>query len=104
MEKKRIKKAKRLEVFLEFLIFGLIMGVTEDIIAVKIATGAPITWKIFWIVLLIAIPFAIIGELIVDKWNFIPYLEKLFVREEKAIVDGFNKVNKTLKKKLKRKR
>jgi hypothetical protein len=91
MEKKRLR---RLEVFLEFLIFGLIMGVTEDIIAVKIATGAPITWKIFWIVLLIAIPFAIIGELIVDKWNFLPFLEKLFVKEEKAIEKRFKKMRK----------
>ena len=89
MEKKRIKKAKRLEVFLEFLIFGLIMGVTEGIIAIKVATGATITWHTFWVVLLVAIPFAMIGELLVDKIDFVPYLRRLFRKEEKAIMNGF---------------
>jgi len=91
MEKKRIKKAKRLEVFLEFLIFGIIMGVTEDIIAVKVATGASITWHTVWIITLVAIPFAIIGELLVDKINFIPYLKKLFKKEEKAFIKEWKK-------------
>jgi hypothetical protein len=58
---------KRLEVFLEFLVFGVIMGITEDLIAVTLATGEPITMKIIFIVTLVAIPFAAIGELIVDR-------------------------------------
>jgi hypothetical protein len=53
--------------FLEFLVFGIAMGVTEDLIAVTLATGEPFTWRIFFIVVLVAIPFAVIGELIVDK-------------------------------------
>lgn len=66
------KKRKRLEVFLEFLLFGLVMGIVEDLIAVKISTGETLTWNIIWIVALITIPFAIIGELIVDRINLIP--------------------------------
>ena len=58
---------KRVEVFLEFLIFGVAMGVVEDVIAVKFATGQPITWNVVWIVILVAIPFAAIGELVVDR-------------------------------------
>jgi len=58
---------KRVEVFLEFLIFGVIMGVTEDLVAIALATGEPITLKMIFIIILVAIPFAAIGELIVDR-------------------------------------
>ena len=58
---------ERLEVFLEFLIFGLAMGILEDLIAVKLATGETITWRMAGIVILLTIPFAVIGELIVDR-------------------------------------
>jgi hypothetical protein len=63
---------RRLEVFLEFLIFGVVMGVTEDLIAVTLATGEPITWRIIIIVTVVAIPFAAIGELIVDRTKWFP--------------------------------
>lgn len=69
---------KRLEVFLEFLIFGIIIGVVEDMIAIKVTTGEPITWRIFGIIVLIAIPFAIIGELLVDRVDFVALFQKLF--------------------------
>ena len=71
-----MKKHKRLEVFLEFLIFGVVMGLAEDLIAVKLATNATITWKVFWIVLAVTIPFAIIGELIVDRKQWLPKFKK----------------------------
>ena len=61
---------KRLEVFLEFLIFGIVMGVVEDLIAVTLVTGEAITWKTIFIITLVAIPFAAIGELIVDRVEF----------------------------------
>jgi len=60
-------KNKHLELFLEFLIFGLAMGILEDLIAVKLVTGETITWRMAGIVILLAIPFAVIGELIVDR-------------------------------------
>ena len=63
---------KRLEIFLEFLIFGVIMGIVEDMIAVTLVTGEPITLNTLIIVTLVAIPFAAIGELIVDRIHLIP--------------------------------
>lgn len=60
----------KLEVFFEFLVFGIIMGVVEDLIAVKFATGEPITMKMIFIIVLVAIPFAAIGELLVDRVQF----------------------------------
>lgn len=67
-----MKKRKRLEIFLEFLIFGLVMGIVEDLIAVKIVTGETLSWNVIGIVALVALPFAIIGELIVDRVNILP--------------------------------
>ena len=69
---------KRLEVFFEFLTFGIIVGVIEDLIAVKIATGEPITGRIFGIIVLIAIPFAVIGEVLVDRIDFVALFQKIF--------------------------
>ena len=58
---------KRLEIFIEFLVFGIIMGVVEDLIAITLVTGATITWRSILIITLVAIPFAVIGELIFDR-------------------------------------
>jgi len=74
---------KRIEVFFEFLVFGVVVGVIEDIIAVKVATGAPITMQVVGIVFLIAIPFAILGELIVDRVDFVELFQKL-VRKNRS--------------------
>jgi hypothetical protein len=71
--KKYIKNMdkKHLEIFLEFLIFGIAMGIVEDLIAVTLSTGEPITWNMIGIITLVAIPFAAIGELIVDRYKLI---------------------------------
>lgn len=53
---------------LEFFIIGVIAGVAEDIIAVYASTGE-FSLHILWIVVLVAIPFAIISELIVDHFK-----------------------------------
>ena len=58
---------KRLEIFLEFLIFGIVMGIAEDTLAIIFTTGATITWKMIGIIIIIAIPFAIVGELLIDR-------------------------------------
>lgn len=63
---------RRLEIFIEFLVFGVVMGIIEDLIAVTLSTGEPLTWKILGIIALVAIPFAAIGELIVDRMELIP--------------------------------
>ncbi|MFP4645968.1 MAG: hypothetical protein ACLFNB_04975, partial [Candidatus Woesearchaeota archaeon] len=76
---------RKLEIFLEFLIFGVVMGIVEDIIAVKVASGEPITWNVLWVVTLVAIPFAIIGELIVDRVHLIPPDDKGTDKKSKKV-------------------
>ena len=67
---------KRLEVFFEFLIFGIALGIVEDIIAIWFATDARITWHVFVVVLIVTIPFAAFGELIVDRVHWFKWLRK----------------------------
>ena len=69
---------KKIEVFFEFLIFGIIIGITEDLLAIKLATGEPITLRIIGIIILIAIPFAILGEIIADRIDFVKLYRRLF--------------------------
>lgn len=73
---------KRLEVFFEFLIFGIIFGVTEDLIAVEIITDEPITWHVIGIIVLITIPFALLGEVLVDRIDFVEFFKKHFGKKE----------------------
>jgi len=70
------KTKKRLEVFFEFLIFGIILGITEDILAIWFATDAKITWHVFAIVIAVTIPFAILGELVVDRVQWFKWVRK----------------------------
>lgn len=65
------KVIKNMELFLEFLIFGVIMGIVEDLVAINLITGEPFSWAIVGIVTLVTIPFAVIGELIVDYKDLI---------------------------------
>lgn len=69
-------KAKRIEVFLEFLVFGILVGIVEDILAIKLATGEPITWDVIGIVVAIAIPFALVGEFVVDQVDFVSIIRR----------------------------
>lgn len=73
MKPPKEKRWKRLEVFFEFLIFGIVMGITEDLIAIQLTTDAQITWHLVWIVTLVAIPFAAVGELIIDRTDIKTY-------------------------------
>ncbi len=59
---------------LEFFIIGVVAGIIEDLIAVKAATGTVIDIKILGIVTLVAIPFAVLSELVVD--HFKPFHKK----------------------------
>jgi len=63
MSPKRKKLYSRLA---EFFVVGLVMGVTEDVIAIKLATDATITYHTFLIAALVALPFAFISEILVD--------------------------------------
>ena len=62
---------RRAEILLEFFIFGVLMGITEDVIAIFAATGEPITMTVVVIATLVAIPFAVFSELIVDRLEFL---------------------------------
>ena len=56
--------------FLEFFVIGLIFGVTEDLLAIHFATGVEITPGVFKVAFLVALPFAVISELIIDSKVF----------------------------------
>jgi hypothetical protein len=83
-------KWKRLEIMFEFLLFGILIGIAEDIIAIKLTTGASITPRMIGIIMLIAIPFAIIGERIAEKVNL--------ARTFKKMSDNMNHKNRKNKK------
>lgn len=74
---------KRIELIFELILFGTILGVIEDLIAIKATTDATITIKSFFIVVAIAIPFAIIGELAITKIDFINIFNKIFNKKIK---------------------
>lgn len=71
-----MRKAKRLEVIFEFLVFGIVVGIVEDVLAVKLTTGEPITLKMIGIIVLLAIPFAIVAEVIADNIDFSKFFER----------------------------
>jgi hypothetical protein len=55
---------------LEFLLIGVVMGLGEDLLAIFVATDAHIDLDVVWVVLLVAIPFAFISEIVVDHPKF----------------------------------
>lgn len=61
---------KRLGRLLEFLIIGITMGLVEDLLAVVLTTDAEVTPTMIMLIILIAIPFAVVSELIVDHPQF----------------------------------
>ncbi|MDD4606852.1 MAG: hypothetical protein PHS07_00725 [Patescibacteria group bacterium] len=72
---------KKIEVMFEFLIFGIVVGVIEDLLAVKLVTGETIDCRAIWIVVVIAIPFAVIGEIFADKIDFVKLYNKIFKKK-----------------------
>ncbi len=56
-------RSKRL---LEFLIIGILFGVTEDVLSVVITTDSDVTRKMLLLIVLIAVPFAAFSELVAD--------------------------------------
>ena len=75
-------KAKNIEVAFEFFVFGVAIGIVEDIIAVKVVTGEEITLEVFGIIVLIAIPFAILGEIFADNIDFSQYIRPFLKSSE----------------------
>lgn len=73
---------RKIEVIFEFLVFGILIGITEDLIAIKLTTGASITLKMIGIIILIAIPFAVFGEIMVDRIDFIRLFKRFFQKNK----------------------
>ena len=73
----RLKKLR----LLEFLVIGVVIGVIEDLIAIFFATETTINFRVLWIVLLVAVPFAFLSEVVVDNPRF---WEKIFPPKEGA--------------------
>lgn len=71
----RFFTSKKVLFFLQFLLLGIGLGIVEDLIAVYFAGGVAITWNVILIVTMVAVPFAALGELVVDRVN-LPYLGK----------------------------
>ena len=65
-----LTRRQRLIRFLEFLVIGVVMGLVEDLLALALATDAPINAEVVLIVLAVAIPFAALSELVVDHPRF----------------------------------
>jgi len=63
---------KRLTRFAEFFIVGLMMGISEDLMAIYFATGDTITIHIVVIASVVSLPFAFFSELVVDHPDFWP--------------------------------
>ncbi len=55
---------------LEFIVAGILLDLTENIISIKLTTQAELTLPVFVVALIVVIPFAIITEIIIDHPNF----------------------------------
>ena len=60
-------KVRRL---LEFFVIGLVFGIIEDLLAITLTTNAKLEWSTVLVVFFIALPFAVISELVVDHPKF----------------------------------
>jgi len=56
--------------FLEFFVIGVLFGLGEDLLAIHFATDVTIDAKMIGIVFLVALPFAVFTELVVDHPDF----------------------------------
>lgn len=65
----KMSRTKKIRI-LEFAVIGVIFGTIEDLLAVSLATDASIDFKVIWIVVAVAIPFAFVSEIIVDHPRF----------------------------------
>lgn len=71
-----------MEVIFELLVSGIIVGVIEDIVVIKVTTEEAISWKTVGIVVLIAVPFAILGEIVFDNIDFASIFKRLFSKQK----------------------
>lgn len=62
----------------EFILAGLILDTAENILSIKLSTGARITKEVFISAFLVVIPFSIITEIVIDHPNFWPKVTGFF--------------------------
>ena len=79
-----MRKWNKIEVIFELLVFGIIIGVIEDVVAIYFATGEQITWRVIGIVVLVAVPFAFLGEVVFDNINFAEIFRRWFEKDKKT--------------------
>jgi hypothetical protein len=75
-----ITKKRVIVRLVEFFVIGLVMGVSEDLLAIHFATEAQITPHVFKVAVLVALPFAFISEFVVD-WGL--FRKLLFKNHQK---------------------
>lgn len=80
----RIEKRKVALRLIEFFFVGLVMGVIEDILAIHFATSSEITFETLKVAAIVAFPFAIFSELIVDAAWVRERIAHLFRRLKKS--------------------
>jgi len=71
------EKKKVIVRLIQFFILGVCMGVVEDLIVIHFATDAKITLYTFRIAFFVAVPFAVIAELLTDLKIF----KRIFLRK-----------------------
>ena len=81
-------KRKIIVHLVEFFVVGLMMGVSEDLLAIHFATDAKITWEVLKVAFLVALPFAVISELVVDFGLFRRVLYKKRQEDQKKREGG----------------
>lgn len=64
------ERSERIHRFIEFFLVGLLIGLLEDLLAIKLSTGESITPSTILIVFAVTFPFAVFSELIVDREQF----------------------------------
>ncbi len=62
----------------EFIIAGLIVDTVENIVSIKLSTGARITKEVLITTFLVVIPFAILTEIVIDHPQFWPKVTGFF--------------------------
>ena len=92
-------KLHYLERFIEFFFIGLVMGIIEDLIAVKAVTDITITWKMAGIIALVALPFAAFSELVVDAKPLFSFFKKEVKQKKEVIGKEIREIKKAAKKK-----
>jgi len=76
-------KPTRLTIFTRIFVFTVLLGIIEDFIAIKLGTDAIITTKTIIVIVIVAIVFAYLGELLVDKTSLVCQRENISTKRKK---------------------